>query len=125
MYIGELAKKSGVSIKAIRHYESIGLIKTPIRQGQYRIYDTSYLDVLAMIKQAKQLGFTLAELKEIAQAKTQQGLVPMDLLVTKINSKRVTLLAHQEQLQAKLQGLTQLEQSVAHYNACLLENLSG
>lgn len=125
MYIGELAKKTGVSIKAIRHYEEIGLIKTPLREGKYRVYDASYVDVLAMIKLAKQLGFSLEELKHIAAAKTQQGLVPMELLVEKIEQKRQRLAQQQAQIQAQLQGLTTLEQSVANYNACLLENLTS
>lgn len=125
MYIGELAKKSGVSIKAIRHYEAIGLIKSPLRQGKYRVYDASYLDVLAMIKLAKNLGFSLEELKQIAAAKTQQGLVPMDLLVEKIDQKRQRLVEQQAKIQAQLAGLTSLEQSVAAYNACLLENITA
>lgn len=125
MYIGELAKKSGVSIKAIRHYEAIGLIKSPQRQGKYRVYDASYLDVLAMIKLAKNLGFSLEELKQIAAAKTQLGLVPMDLLVEKIDQKRQRLVEQQAKIQAQLAGLTSLEQSVAAYNACLLENITA
>ena len=123
MYIGELAKLSGVSIKAIRHYEEIGLIKAPLRQGQYRVYDASFVDVLAMIKLAKSLGFTLDELKQIASAKTQQGLVPMDLLRQAIDSKRALLKQQQAAILQKLDGLSELEQSVAHYNACLLTSL--
>ncbi|NGN99333.1 MerR family transcriptional regulator [Grimontia sp. S25] len=123
MYIGELSKKTGVSIKAIRHYEEIGLIKSPQRKEKYRIYDNSYLDVLTMIQLAKRLGFTLSELKNIAQAKTEKGLVPMDLLTQKITEKRQLLLQQQETIAQKLAGLIELEQSVAHYNACLLESL--
>ncbi|EPS5700443.1 MerR family transcriptional regulator [Vibrio vulnificus] len=125
MYIGELAKKSGISIKAIRHYEEIGLIKSPLRQGKYRHYDASYLDILAMIKLAKSLGFTLEELKMIAQAKTQQGLIPMDLLLEHINAKRTKLLEQQNQIERMLKGLGQLEQSVSLHNACLLRSLEN
>ncbi|KIE22078.1 MerR family transcriptional regulator [Vibrio sinaloensis] len=123
MYIGELSKRTGVSVKAIRHYEEIGLIKTPLRKDKYRVYDASYIDVLAMIQLAKRLGFSLSELKAIAQAKTEKGLVPMDLLVREINKKRELLLTQQKTISLKLAGLTELEQSVAQYNACLLESL--
>ncbi|MEJ2765366.1 MerR family transcriptional regulator [Photobacterium sp. MCCC 1A19761] len=123
MYIGALAKQSGVSIKAIRYYEDIGLIKTPQREGKYRVYDESYLPVLAMIKLAKNLGFTLEELKMIARAKTQQGLIPMDLLTTEINRKRARLLAQIQHMNAMLEGLTELENSVQEYNGCLLQSL--
>ncbi len=125
MYIGELSKITGVSVKAIRHYEEIGLIKTPLRKEKYRIYDNSFVDVLNMIQLAKRLGFSLAELKAIAKAKTEKGIVPMDLLVQEIEKKRIVLLAQQETIKEKLKGLTELEQSVAHYNACLLESLEA
>jgi DNA-binding transcriptional MerR regulator len=123
MYIGELSKKSGFSIKALRHYEDIGLIKTPKRDGKYRIYDNSYCDVLAMIKLAKSLGFTLKELQQIASAKTQDGLVPMDLLKKKVDQKRDDLVQKIYQLNETLNGLSILENNVAHYNACLLESI--
>ncbi|NRA21529.1 MAG: MerR family transcriptional regulator [Oceanospirillaceae bacterium] len=123
MYIGELSKKSGLSIKAIRHYEEIGLIKTPQRSGKYRIYEASYLDVLAMIKLAKSLGFTLNELQNIAAAKTQQGLVPMDLLKAEIANKRTTISQKIVQLNQSLAGLIKLEQEVEDYNECILESI--
>ena len=125
MYIGELSKKSGLSIKAIRHYEDIGLIGTPKRNGKYRIYDDSYLDVLAMIKLAKTLGFTLNELQNIASAKTQQGLVPMDLLKAEIAKKRVNITKKISQLNEMLNGLTKLEENVEYYNECLLNSIEN
>ena len=124
MYIGELSKKSGTSITAIRYYEEIGLIKTPERNGKYRIYENSYLPVLGMISMAKNLGFTLAELQVIAKAKSQKGLVPMDLLKSEIEKKRKVLLSKVALINKNLAGLTQLEASVEHYNECLLADLS-
>lgn len=124
MYIGELSKKSGTSIKAIRYYEEIGLIKTPERNGKYRIYDKGYLPVLGMISMAKKLGFTLAELQVIAKAKNQKGLVPMDLLKSEIDQKRKILLSKIAVLNESIEGLAQLEVSVERYNECLLVDLS-
>ncbi|WP_348945573.1 MerR family transcriptional regulator [Chitinibacter sp. FCG-7] len=62
MYIGELAKLSGASAKAIRHYESLGLLGRVARQGVYRVYDTQDVQVVQWIKQAQSLGFRLAEI---------------------------------------------------------------
>lgn len=123
MYIGELANITGLSIKAIRHYEEIGLIKTPARKGQYRIYDQSYVPLLGMITLAKSLGFSLLELQSIAKAKTRQGLVPMDLLRQEIGIKRASLTAQRDQINGMLEGLVQLEQSVIQHNECLLQSL--
>ncbi|WP_221794992.1 MerR family transcriptional regulator [Oceanobacter mangrovi] len=62
MYIGEVASQTGLSIKAIRLYEEMGLI-APARQGRYRYYQGADLEVLKLIVQARQLGIKLAELK--------------------------------------------------------------
>ena len=65
MYIGKAAQLSGTTIKAIRHYEAIGLLPTPQRQGQYRVYSAQNVELLMFIKCAQQLGFKLKELQEI------------------------------------------------------------
>ncbi|UAB73483.1 MerR family transcriptional regulator [Vibrio sp. SCSIO 43132] len=124
MYIGELSKKTGVSVKAIRHYEDIALIKSPQRDGKYRVYDDSYIQVLGMIKAAKGLGFTLEELRTIAKAKTQEGLVPMDLLKAELQKKRTDILIKKAELEKRLEEMDELEISVQHYNQCLLENIN-
>ncbi|CCN34247.1 putative Transcriptional regulator, MerR family [Vibrio nigripulchritudo SO65] len=124
MYIGELSKKTGVSVKAIRHYEDIALIKSPQRDGKYRVYDDSYIQVLGMIKAAKGLGFTLEELRTIAKAKSQEGLVPMDLLKAELQKKRTNILIKKAELEKRLEEMDELEISVQHYNQCLLENIN-
>jgi DNA-binding transcriptional MerR regulator len=65
MYIGETAKKTGLSIKAIRFYEKIGLIRAPERMGRYRVYQETDIELLILIKEAKELGVTLSQLKGI------------------------------------------------------------
>ena len=76
-----------------------------------------------MIKLAKGLGFTLNELQNIAAAKTQQGLVPMDLLKAEIANKRTTISQKIVQLNQSLAGLIKLEQEVEDYNECILESI--
>jgi MerR family copper efflux transcriptional regulator len=65
MYIGDASKKTGLSIKAIRFYEDIGLIKRPERLGRYRVYQASDVELLLLIKEAKELGVTLSRLKGV------------------------------------------------------------
>ncbi|WP_124379607.1 MerR family transcriptional regulator [Pseudomonas synxantha] len=65
MYIGKAAQLSGTTIKAIRHYEAIGLTPEPQRVGGYRVYTAQSIERLAFIKCAQQLGFKLKELQEI------------------------------------------------------------
>jgi MerR family copper efflux transcriptional regulator len=62
MYIGEVAKLAGASVKAIRHYEALGLLGQVQREGAYRVYGANEILLIQLIKQAQGLGFRLAEL---------------------------------------------------------------
>ncbi|MDR0225062.1 MAG: MerR family transcriptional regulator [Burkholderiaceae bacterium] len=63
MYIGELARRAGCSPKAVRLYESRGLLGTVARAGSYRIYGEADLVTVQRIRQALDLGFRLGELQ--------------------------------------------------------------
>ena len=66
MQIGEVAKLSGVGIETIRYYEREGLLHEPQRRPSgYRLYDAATLKRLEYICRAKELGFTLSEIKEL------------------------------------------------------------
>ena len=64
--IGDLAKRSEVGIETIRFYERQGLLVEPERRPSgYRQYDESVVSRLQFIRHAKELGFTLSEIKEL------------------------------------------------------------
>ncbi len=66
LQIGAVAKKSGISIDAIRFYEKVGLLPSPSRtKGGHRLYSQRELEDLQFIQQAQQLGFSLAEIQEL------------------------------------------------------------
>ena len=70
LLIGEVAKRSGASRKALRLYEAAGILPAPRRtQSGYRVYSSEALDLLAFVRQAQRLGFTLDEIKEIVAIK--------------------------------------------------------
>ncbi len=65
MYIGKASKITGLSIKTIRFYEKKGLIRQPERIGKYRVYNATDIEILILIKEARELGVTLSQLKGI------------------------------------------------------------
>lgn len=68
MKIGEVSKRSGVGIETIRYYEREGLLQEPQRRPSgYRQYDESTISRLDYIRRAKELGFTLAEIRELLE----------------------------------------------------------
>src|SRR5262245_25525408 len=66
MQIGQLAKQGGVSVQTLRFYERRGLLPSPPRtESGYRIYGPPDLKRLLFIRQAKALGLSLEEIREI------------------------------------------------------------
>ena len=66
LQIGEVSKKSGMSIDTIRYYEKESLLKPPIRSGGgFRIYPPETVDQLVFIRKAQEMGLTLKEIKKI------------------------------------------------------------
>lgn len=62
--IGALSKRSGVNIETIRYYERIGLLPAPPRSaGGHRLYGESHGRRLVFIRRARELGFSLDEVR--------------------------------------------------------------
>ncbi len=64
--IGQAAKQTGLSAKMIRHYEEAGLLKKANRtDAGYRLYNSQQLQQLSFIKQARTLGFSIAQISSL------------------------------------------------------------
>lgn len=74
--IGEVAARAGLNPKTLRYYEALGLLPSPFREANgYRRYPAETLALLAFVRQAQGLGFTLIEIKEILAIR-RRGEVP-------------------------------------------------
>ncbi|MFC3651261.1 heavy metal-responsive transcriptional regulator [Dyella humi] len=64
--IGTVAKRAGVPIDTIRYYEREGLLPEPLRRASgYRSYNETAIKRLRFIRRAKDLGFTLEEIRDL------------------------------------------------------------
>ena len=74
MDIGRAAKASGVSVKMIRHYESIGLLPPPPRTfAGYRLYGDADLHRLRFVRRARSLGFPMTDVQALLGLWGDQG----------------------------------------------------
>ena len=72
--IGELSRRTGCNIVTIRYYEQIALLPAPARSaGRYRVYDTADVRRLAFIRRARELGFTLDEVRTLLSLSADDG----------------------------------------------------
>ncbi|MFJ4373489.1 MerR family transcriptional regulator [Pseudomonas japonica] len=108
MFIGEAARLSGTTLKTIRHYESIGLLPAPRRQGKYRVYAQHDVDLLVLIKCAQKLGFTLREM----QALMADGQTRRDGIRAAIAAKSAQVRQRIDQLQRQLGELQAFDASL-------------
>lgn len=67
--IGEVAARTELSIKTIRHYDEVGLVVPSARSaGGFRLYTADDVDRLFAIRRMKPLGFTLDEMRQLLAA---------------------------------------------------------
>jgi MerR family copper efflux transcriptional regulator len=82
MLINELAKRTGVSIHTLRYYENLGLfqgaVDLSVKTNNYKNYDENLVDQISLIKDAKDVGFTLAEIKFLLESWTDEKLKTAD-----------------------------------------------
>jgi MerR family transcriptional regulator, copper efflux regulator len=111
MRIGKLAEMTGVSRDAIRLYEERGLIRSDRRANGYRDFPEGTEVLVAYIRTAQGLGFTLAEIGEEMPALTGGGLSQDEIAqilarkLDEIEARIVGLGALRDQLRAQMQLL--------------------
>ncbi len=104
--IRELAKKTGVSSKALRYWESRGLLPKPGRtHTSYRVYPVSVVRKVQFIRKAKSIGFTLSEILSIFEITMQRG-TPCEA-VDAWASRKLEALDHQIALLTRLRSQLQ------------------
>ena len=107
MNIGDAAKQTNISAKMIRYYESIGLLPESLRSDAgYRIYRDKDLHVLRFIKRARNLGFSMEQIKELLSLWQDQERASAD--VKAITERHVVA------LQQRITELTEMRDALNH-----------
>ena len=108
--VTELADRLGVTARAIRFYETKGLL-SPQRVGSTRVYDYRDRARLQLILRSKKLGFSLADIREYldlydpASGQREQ----QKLLLRKVRARIERLQQQQEALESTLSELREIE----------------
>jgi MerR family transcriptional regulator, copper efflux regulator len=111
MKIGEVAAKSGVSAKMVRYYESIGLIRAAQRSSKgYRGYDEADVHTLKFVRRCRDLGFNMDEIGNLLALWKNRRRKSSEV-------KRLASL-HVGQLQAKIDALQSMVNTLAHLMHC-------
>lgn len=73
MQIGELAERTQLSLRTIRHYDDVGLLPASRSEGGFRVYTENDYERLMKVRQMKPLGFTLEEMAELLELLGEEG----------------------------------------------------
>jgi DNA-binding transcriptional MerR regulator len=104
--IRDLAKKTGVSSKALRYWESRGLLPRPGRTHTgYRVYPAGVVHKVQFIRKAKSIGLTLSEILSLFEITKQKG--PPCESVDAWASRKLEALDHQIALLTRLRNQLQ------------------
>ncbi len=119
--IGDVSKRSGVGVEALRFYEKGGLLDRPSRTyGGYRVYGEEVLERLAFIKRAQALGFSLEEIRRIVED-ARKGQSPCEEVreivrrrMEELDARLRELQRHRRELKATLEEWDKVGRAPGH-----------
>lgn len=120
MTIGELARRTGLSIKTIRRYEGLGLMYSAGRSdGNYRLFDESALWCAAVIRDLRALGLTIKELHELALRSSRRPDEPVGPLLAGLLDQA------ERRIEERLSELNAFRRRIGEYRATHAAALAG
>lgn len=116
--IGELARRTGLNVSALRYYEEVGLLPAAIRRPSgHRVYDESVQQVLTLIRRCRDFGFSIEETRSLVALSTRSDVdcvQARDIAQVQLDAVR-----------AKLAELHSLESSLAKFVQACTEGCAG
>ena len=106
--IGDMAKKLNISADTLRYYEQHNLLQPADRSSSgYRLYDEHNLQEMQFILQAKQVGFTLAEISQLLSIRIDRNSYSCGDVKSYTEQKL-------QQVDAKISELTKIQHGLQH-----------
>lgn len=128
MNISDVAKKTGLTSKAIRFYEDKGLVTPPLRgENGYRSYTQQHINELTLLRQARQVGFNLEECGELVNLFNDPARHSADVKARTLQ-KVAEIERHIVELEAMRKQLMSLAESCPGDDSAdcpIIDNLSG
>tara|TARA_Y100000815_G_scaffold66353_2_gene55560 strand:- start:1689 stop:2102 length:414 start_codon:yes stop_codon:yes gene_type:complete len=116
--IGEVSKRTSIKVPTIRYYEHMGLIAAPERsQGNQRRYDRDTLRRLEFIRHARELGFSLDDIRDLLRMSETTD-TPSHEDIHRIAGE------HLRSVRARIERLKRLESELARISCCKAGTLS-
>ena len=117
---GEIAKMADINIETLRYYENKGLIPIPKRTSKgYRLYSKEILIILNFIKSAKNVGFTLEEIRNLFSAVDGEN-IDLNYIDEFINKKLVEIKQKMMDLQSVKSSLEDIKNNLYKPHECPL-----
>lgn len=108
MKVGELAKRTGLSVRTLHYYDEIGLLQpSKHTESRHRVYGSAELQRLQQIKSLRQLGFSLDEIRDCLDSPAFSPRRTIDLHVTRLREQmeqQARVIALLETLAASFDG---------------------
>src|SRR4051794_2275468 len=95
--IGDLAKRTGVSVRTLHYYDEIGLLRPAmVTASRHRLYGPQELIRLQQIKSLRRLGFSLDEVRAVLDAPEFSPAIVLELHIRQLRDR----IAHEQRLVA-------------------------
>jgi MerR family transcriptional regulator, copper efflux regulator len=115
--IGLVARCAGAGVETVRFYQRQGLIEEPHRTSGYREYDEEVVARLGFIRRAKELGFTLKEIKELLSLRRDPGTPAADV--------RRRALAKIADIEGKIRALQKMKKALQQLTSACCGQVSA
>jgi MerR family copper efflux transcriptional regulator len=120
MTVGELSRRTGIPLRALRRYEQLGLIYTVGRSpANYRLFDESALWCIQVIHDLRALGLTVAEITDLAGS----YLGKPDLPIGPRLAERLRIV--RARLDDRIAALEEVRRRMDDFETCYEDELAG